>query len=70
MASLILLTLTALFSSTRATVARYRSSRHGQLYAEGLQNLSQLLSSVLAAVPCSSASGCSRPASAAGRRSP
>ncbi len=51
MASLILLTLAALFSSTRATVARYRSSRHGQLYAEGLQNLSQLLSSVLAAVP-------------------
>lgn len=51
MASLILLTLAALFSSTRATVARYRSSRHGQVAAEGLQNASQLLSSVLAAVP-------------------
>ncbi|OHD72111.1 MAG: hypothetical protein A2177_06115 [Spirochaetes bacterium RBG_13_68_11] len=51
MASLILLTLAALFSSTRATVARYRSSRHGQLYAEGVRNASQLASSVLAAVP-------------------
>jgi len=51
MASLILLTLVALFGSTRATVARYRSSRHGQVAAEGLQNASQLASSVLAAVP-------------------
>jgi len=51
MASLILLTLAALFGSTRATVARYRSSRHGQAAAEGLQNASQLASSVLAAVP-------------------
>jgi len=50
-ASLILLTLAALFGSTRATVARYRSSRHGQAAAEGLQNASQLASSVLAAVP-------------------
>lgn len=51
MASLILLTLAALFGSTRATVARYRSSRHGQAAAEGLHNASQLASSVLAAVP-------------------
>lgn len=51
MASLILLTLAALFGSTRATVARYRSSRHGQAAAEGLRNASQLVSSVLAAVP-------------------
>ncbi len=50
-ASLILLVLAALFGSTRATVARYRSRRHGQVAAEGLQNAFQLLSSVLAAVP-------------------
>jgi hypothetical protein len=50
-ASLIILTLASLFSATRATLARYQSSRHGRLAAEGVHRASQLLSSVLAAVP-------------------
>jgi hypothetical protein len=50
-ASLVLLSLAALFSAARATLARYRSRRHGQGAAELVHGACELASSVLAAVP-------------------
>ncbi len=50
-ASLILLTLAALFASSWATAARYLTSRHGQHGTEVVRRFGDLASSVLAAVP-------------------
>lgn len=50
-ASLILLALVSLASSSRATLARFRAARHGRHTAEGANRVSQTLSSALAAVP-------------------
>ena len=51
LASLLLLTVVALFASAFATTARYLAGKHGQLGAEALKRSIGFLASVLAAVP-------------------
>ncbi len=51
LASLILLTLAALFGSAFATTARYLASKHGQHGTEIFRHFADFLASVLAAVP-------------------